>query len=166
MSSLTVKQERFSKLVALDGLSASEAYRQIYNTNPINQSSIHEQASKLLSNPKVSTRVQELSEAVTSKLVWNKAMVIEQLAINVEASRNVNQFAASNRSLELLGKAIGNVFEPEIQQVNGTVSVIHSLSDSVLEKLEALSMPDTEGPTVDDAAAIEATYKMVDSEED
>jgi hypothetical protein len=51
-------------------------------------------------------------------------------------------------------------------QVNGTLSILHSLSDSVLEKLEALSMPDTEGPTVDDAAAIEATYKMVDSEED
>tara|TARA_R110000765_G_scaffold55185_1_gene109616 strand:- start:25 stop:522 length:498 start_codon:yes stop_codon:yes gene_type:complete len=161
---LTTKQELFSKLVALDGLSASEAYRQIYDTNPINQSSIHEQASKLLSNPKVSTRVQELSEAVTSKLVWNKAMVIEQLAINVEASRNVNQFAASNRSLELLGKAIGNVFEPEIQQVNGTVSVIHSLSDSVLEQLEALAVPSSVGPTVtvDDTVAIDVDYSVIE----
>ena len=161
---LTTKQELFSKLVALDGLSASEAYRQIYDTNPINQSSIHEQASRLLSNDKVSTRIKELSEAVTSKLVWDKAEIVNQLAINVEASRNVNQFSASNRSLELIGKAIGSVFEPEIQQVNGTVSVIHSLSDSVLEQLEALAVPDSEGPTVtvDDAAAIEADYSVIE----
>ena len=135
----------------------------IYDTNPINQSSIHEQASKLMSNDKVTTRIKELSEAVTSKLVWDKAMVIEQLSINAEASRNVNQFSASNRSIELIGKAI-NVFEPETMQLSSTVSVIHSLSDSVLENLEALSMPDSVGPTVtvDDATAIEADYSVIE----
>ena len=162
MSNLTAKQELFSKLVALDGLNPSEAYRQSYDTNPINQSSIHEQASKLMSNDKVTTRIKELSEAVTDKLVWNKAEIVNQLAINVEASRNVNQFAASNRSLELLGKAIGNVFEPEIQQVNGTVSVIHSLSDSVLEQLE--SMVAIPVPIVD-AAAIEADYSIIEPDD-
>ena len=160
---LTTKQELFSKLVALDGLSASEAYRQIYDSNPSNQSSIHEQSSKLMSNSKVSTRIKELSEAVTSKLVWDKARIVEQLGFNVEASRNVNQFAASNRSLELLGKAVGNVFEADTVAVSGTVSVIHSLSDAQLDQLVALaSEPES---IVSDTGSIEASYKLLDEPE-
>ena len=114
-----------------------------------------------MSNDKVSTRIQELKEAVTSKLVWDKARIVEQLGFNVEASRNVNQFAASNRSLELLGKAVGNVFEADTVAVSGTVSVIHSLSDAQLDQLVALA---SEPVAVDDSKAIEAEYKMLDSE--
>ena len=159
---LTTKQELFSKLVALDGLSASEAYRQIYDSNPSNQSSIHEQSSKLMSNSKVSTRIKELSEAVTSRLVWDKAKIMEQLGFNVEASRSVNQFAASNRSLELLGKAVGNVFEPDIVAVSGTVSVIHSLSDAQLDQLAAMA---SEPVAIDDSEAIEAeSYQILETE--
>jgi len=160
---LTVKQELFSKLVALDGLNPSEAYRQAYDTNPINQSSIHEQSSKLMSNNKVTTRIQELKEAVTSKLVWDKARIVSELGINAEASREANQFSASNRSLELIGKAIGNVFEPETQLISGTVSVIHGLSDAVLDQL--VSMVPEELST-NDTKAIEADYKLLDPEPD
>ena len=160
---LTTKQELFSKLVALHGLSASEAYRQIYDSNPSNQSSIHEQSSKLMSNSKVSTRIKELSEAVTSRLVWDKAKIMEQLGFNVEASRNVNQFAASNRSLELLGKAVGSVFEPDSVAVTGSVSVIHGLSDEVLEQLAAMAAPEPDA--IDDTEAIEAeSYQILDTE--
>ena len=159
---LTTKQELFSKLVALDGLSASEAYRQIYDSNPSNQSSIHEQSSKLMSNSKVSTRIKELSEAVTSRLVWDKAKIMEQLGFNVEASRSVNQFAASNRSLELLGKAVGNVFEPDSVAVSGTVSVIHSLSNEVLDQLA--SMVQEPDAIVSDSETIEAQYQILDPE--
>ena len=158
---LTTKQELFSKLVALDGLNPSEAYRQAYDTNPKLQSSIHEQSSKLMSNDKVATRIKELSEAVTSRLVWDKARIVEQLGFNVEASRNANQFAASNRSLELLGKAVGNVFEADTVAVSGTVSVIHSLSDAQLDQLVALA---SEPVPIDDSEAIEASYKLLDPE--
>jgi len=160
---LTTKQELFSKLVALDGLNPSEAYRQAYDTNPINQSSIHEQSSKLMSNNKVTTRIQELKEAVTSKLVWDKARIVSELGFNAEASREANQFSASNRSLELIGKAIGNVFEPDTVAVTGTVSVIHGLSDAVLDQLASM-VP--EELSTNDTKAIEADYKLLDSEPD
>ena len=155
------KREAFCRYIAIDGLTASDSYRKAFNSNPINQSSIHEQSSKLMSNDKVSTRIQELKEAVTSKLVWDKARIVEQLGFNVEASRNVNQFAASNRSLELLGKAVGNVFEADTVAVSGTVSVIHSLSDAQLDQLAALaSEPES---IVSDAGAIEATsYQIIE----
>ena len=159
---LTSKQELFSTLVALDGLNPSEAYRQAYDTNPKLQSSIHEQSSKLMSNDKVATRIKELSEAVTSRLVWDKARIVEQLGFNVEASREANQFAASNRSLELLGKAVGNVFEADTVAVSGTVSVIHSLSDAVLDQLAAMGAP--EPVPIDDTGSIEASYKLLEPE--
>ena len=115
-----------------------------------------------MSNSKVSTRIKELSEAVTSRLVWDKAKIVEQLGFNVEASRNVNQFAASNRSLELLGKAVGNVFEANTVAVTGSVSVIHSLSDAQLDQLAALA---SEPLAIDDSEAIEAeSYQLLEPE--
>ena len=159
---LTTKQELFSKLVALDGLSASEAYRQIYDSNPSNQSSIHEQSSKLMSNSKVSTRIKELSEAVTSRLVWDKAKIVSELAVNVELAREHKQMAASNRSLELVARITGSLVE-EPKQVTGTVSVIHSLSDEVLEQLAAMAAPEPDA-IVPEADTIEASYKLLDPE--
>ena len=159
MGHMSNKREAFCRYIAIDGLTASDSYRKAFNSNPINQSSIHEQASKLMSNDKVSTRIEALKADISDKLVWNKAEIINQLAINVEASRNVNQFAASNRSLELLGKAVGNVFEPETVAVSGTVSVIHSLSDAVLEQLASMA---TEPVAIDDSEAIEASYQLLD----
>ena len=85
----------------------------------------------------------------------------------MELGRETKQLAASNQAIKLIGSAVGNVFEPETQQLNSTVSVIHSLSDSVLEQLEALSMPSSVGPTVtvDDATAIEADYSIIEPDQ-
>ena len=162
MGHMSNKREAFCRYIAIDGLTASDSYRKAFNTNPINQSSIHEQASKLMSNDKVSTRIEALKADISDKLVWNKAEIMNQLAINVEASREANQFAASNRSLELLGKAVGNVFEADTVAVSGTVSVIHSLSDAQLDQLVALaSEPES---IVSDTGSIEASYKLLDTE--
>ena len=162
MEHLSNKREAFCRYIAIDGLTASDSYRKAFNSNPINQSSTHEQASKLLRVDKVSTRIQQLKETVETRLVWNKAEIMNQLTINVEASRSVNQFAASNRSLELLGKAVGNVFEPDSVAVTGTVSVIHSLSNEVLDQLASM-VPEPDA-IVSDSETIEASYKLLDTE--
>ena len=161
MGHMSNKREAFCRYIAIDGLTASDSYRKAFNSNPINQSSIHEQASKLMSNDKVSTRIEALKADISDKLVWNKAEIMNQLAINVEASREANQFAASNRSLELLGKAVGNVFEADTVAVSGTVSVIHSLSDAQLDQLVALA---SEPVPIDDTGSIEASYKLLEPE--
>ena len=161
MGHMSNKREAFCRYIAIDGLTASDSYRKAFNSNPINQSSIHEQASKLMSNDKVSTRIEALKADISDKLVWNKAEIMNQLAINVEASREANQFAASNRSLELLGKAVGNVFEADSIAVSGTVSVIHSLSDAQLDQLAALSGSDSID-TGAEAAIIEAEYQIIE----
>ena len=163
---LTVKQETFSKLVALDGFNPSEAYRKAYDTNPINQSSIHEQASKLMSNNKVSTRIKELKDTIeneiVSKVVWDKTKIINELSINVELGRETKQLASSNQALKLIGSADGNVFEPETQQINVTAEILHKLPDSVLQQLESMVSIES---GINDTDAIDADYKIVDSED-
>ena len=164
MNKLSNKREAFCRYIGIDGLNASDSYRKAFDTDPINQASIHEQASKLLKIDKVSTRIQELKASVTDRLasevVWDKAKVISELAINVEASREVNQFAASSRAIELIGKAV-NVFQPETQQVNiAIIETLGRLPDSVLASLEALNGTEE---TIEATDTIEASnYQVIE----
>jgi hypothetical protein len=132
---LTTKQELFSKLVALDGLSASEAYRQIYDSNPSNQSSIHEQSSKLMSNSKVSTRIIELRDSVTSEMVanvaWTKERFIKEAEANLIQSRDLNQMNPANTSLQLIGRVTQILEDKPMNQVNiGIVETLGKLPET------------------------------------
>jgi len=158
---LTTKQETFCQLVAIQQKTLTDAYIEAYDTEGMKQDSIYQLSSRLANQVKITSRIEALKADISDKLVWNKAEIMNQLAINVEASRNVNQFAASNRSLELLGKAVGNVFEAETIAVSGTVSVIHSLSDAQLDQLAALA---SEPVTIEDTGSIEASYKLLEAE--
>ena len=163
---LTAKQETFSKLVALDGLIPSEAYRKAYDTNPINQSSIHEQASKLMSNNKVATRINELKATIeneiVSKVVFDKQRIISELALNMELGRETKQLAASNQAIKLIGLSVGNIFEAETQQINVTAQILHGLSDTTLEALEALVSEPLSINSINDTDAIDAEFKIVE----
>ena len=87
-----------------------------------------------------------------------------RLSINVSLGREngAKQLAASNQAIKLIGSAVGNVFEPEIQQVNGTIQILHQLPDTVLEQLEAMVAVPV--PIVD-ADAIEADYSIIEPDE-
>jgi hypothetical protein len=167
MEQLSNKREAFCRYIAIDGLTASDSYRKAYNSNPINQSSTHEQASKLLRVDKVSTRIEalklDISEKIASEIVWDKARIVSELGINVDLGRETKQLAASNQALNLIGKAVGSVFEPDTVAVTGSVSVIHGLSDEVLEQLAAMAAPEPDA-IVSDSDTIEASYKLLDTE--
>ena len=158
---LSAKRQSFCRYIA-NGFNPTEAYRKAFNVTSERKSTATEAASRLMKDSNVTAMIQTLQTDIRDKVVWDKAEIMNQLSINVEASRNVNQFAASNRSIELLGKAIGNVFEPETIAVSGTVSVIHSLSDAQLDQLAALA---SEPLAIDDSEAIEAeSYQLLDTE--
>ena len=155
---LSAKRLSFCRYI-VNGCNPTESYRKAYNVTSERKSTATEAASRLMKDSNVNAMIQTLQADISDKLVWNKAEIMNQLAINVEASRNVNQFAASNRSLELLGKAVGNVFEADTVAVSGTVSVIHSLSDAQLDQLVALA---SEPVPIDDTGSIEASYQLLD----
>ena len=81
MSELNPKQEKFCQLYVQLG-NASEAYRQAYNSTA-KPESVHVRASELLSNSKVSVRVDEIREALRA----NHGITLQDLLKELEEAR-------------------------------------------------------------------------------
>ena len=164
MKQLSSKRENFCRYVS-DGLTPTEAYRKAYNVTSDRKSTATEAASRLMKDSKVTATIeamkQDIQERVASEIVFDKKRIISELALNMELGRDTKQLAASNQAIKLIGSAVGNVFEPEVQQVNVTASILHKLPDSVLQQLE--SMGSIESSNIE-SNAIEGSYKIVDSE--
>ena len=163
---LTTKQELFSKLVALDGLSISEAYKQSYNCENMQQNSIYQLSCRLSKQVKITSRINELRDSVTSELVadvaWTKARFIKEAEANLSQSRDLGQMNPANTSLQLIGRVTQILEEKPMNQVTGTVSVIHSLSNEVLDQLASMVH---EPDAIDGTEAIEAeSYQILDPE--
>lgn len=67
--SLTTKQEIFVQRL-IEGYSQREAYKFAYNCGKMKDSTIDVEASKLLSNPKVSIRYEELKNELKQKMFY------------------------------------------------------------------------------------------------
>ena len=163
---LTTKQESFCQLVAIQQYTLTDAYIEAYDTDGMKQDSIYQLSSRLANQVKITSRIEALQATITEKLasevVWDRNKIVSELAVNVELAREHKQMAASNRSLELVAKVTGVISSEDTKQVTGTVSVIHSLSDAVLDQLAA--MGPSEPVPIDDTGSIEASYKLLDPE--
>ena len=165
---LTDKQCRFADAVS-SGINPTAAYRDIYNMSDKRPATATEAASRLMKNSNVVARIEAVSESAEAKIAsdvaWDKARIINELSINVDLGRENGgrQLAASNQAIKLIGSAVGNVFEADSVAVSVTGSVLHGLSDQVLDQLASMATP--EPVTVDDSEAIEASYKLLDEPE-
>ena len=65
---LTAKQEKFVQNI-IEGMSQADAYRNSYSTNRMSDKSIIEEASKLMANPNIATRVQELRDQLADESI-------------------------------------------------------------------------------------------------
>ena len=138
------KQEKFSRLIALDGLSISEAYKQSYNCENMKQDSIYQLSCRLSKQVKIRSRIEQLRESVTDKLVsnlaWTKERFIKEAETNLIQSRESNQMNPANTALSLIGKVTQILEDKPQNQINiGIVETLGKLPDSVLASLEALS---------------------------
>lgn len=138
------KQEKFSRLVALDNLSISEAYKQSYNCENMKQDSIYQLSCRLSKQVKIRSRIEQLRESVTDKLVsnlaWTKERFIKEAETNLIQSRESNQMNPANTALSLIGKVTQILEDKPQNQINiGIVETLGKLPDSVLASLEALS---------------------------
>jgi len=166
MNKLSNKRESFCRYIAIDGLNPTEAYRKAFNVTSERKSTASEASSRLMKDSNVTATIeamkQDISDKLASEVVWNKAKIISELAINVELGREdgAKHLATSTRSLELIGKAVGSIFEAEQQQISGTVEILHKLPDSVLAKLESLN----ESGSIDTSNidTIEASYQIIE----
>lgn len=94
---LTAKQETFAQAIA-DGLGQADAYRMAYDAESMKDESIYPQASKLMKNPKVATRIGELKAQVADKQLWTREMSVKGLIsayrIALEAKTSTGMTAA------------------------------------------------------------------------
>lgn len=100
--SLTAKQEKFVKSIVLDGMNYSDAYRIAYNTKNMSDKSINEEASHLLQNTKIASRIKELRAEIDAprimsaqeRLVWLSSVIKsegETTADKLKASDQMNK---------------------------------------------------------------------------
>lgn len=84
---LTAKQEKFCQAIA-DGMTQSDAYRSAYNAGKMKDEGIHVNASKLMADTKVATRVSELRAALADIALWTRqdsVKTLKDIAIDSEA---------------------------------------------------------------------------------
>ena len=166
------KQEKFARLVALDNLSISEAYKQSYNCENMKQDSIYQLSSRLSKQVKIRSRIDALKQAVTDELVtdlaWTKERFIKEAESNLIQSRDLGQMNPANTALSLIGKVTQILEDKPQNQINiGIIETIGKLPDSVLQQLESMvSIESSNNVTSNiDTDAIEGDYKIVDSED-
>ena len=162
------KQEKFSRLIALDGLSISEAYKQSYNCENMKQDSIYQLSSRLSKQVQITSRINELRDSVTSEMVanvaWTKERFINEAEANLSLSRESGQMNPANTALSLIGRVTGILEDKPTNQVNiGIVETLGKLPDSVLQALAAMGPSEPES-LVSDTGTIEASYKLLDTE--
>ena len=75
---LTAKQEAFVQNI-LQGMSQADAYRSAYDTKRMTEKTVWESASKLMANPKVTTRLKELRDELASEAIMSAQKRLEWL---------------------------------------------------------------------------------------
>ena len=107
---LTVEQENFVRKY-IECSCASEAYRHAYNTKRMKPETIHVEACKLLTNPKVATRVNQLQEQAQKRHEITFDRMIEMLIEDRTLARQNNQTAAAISADTAFAKMLGFMTE-------------------------------------------------------
>jgi phage terminase small subunit len=99
---LTIKQEKFC-MVYIETGNASEAYRQAYNAENMKEASINVNASKLLTDAKISLRVKELK----SGHVKRHELTVNDLVKELEEARKAALGAENPQSSAAVAATMG-----------------------------------------------------------
>lgn len=89
---LTAKQEQFVKSI-IDGMNQADAYRSAYDTSRMADKTVHEKASRLMSDDKVRARLQELRDQMMTPSIMTAQERLEWLTkvINGEIGEQLLQ---------------------------------------------------------------------------
>lgn len=99
---LTPKQEKFCLLYIELG-NASEAYRQSYDAEDMNQNTVNKNASVLLENPKVATRL----DAIRSEHMRRHDLTVGDLLAELEEARQAALGAENPQSSAAVAATMG-----------------------------------------------------------
>lgn len=100
--SLTAKQEAFC-LAYMETGKASEAYRLSYSVENMNENSIRAEAGKMMANPTISLRIEELQEEAKQR----NAITVDDLIRELEEARNAALEADNPQSSAAVAATMG-----------------------------------------------------------
>jgi phage terminase small subunit len=75
---LTPKQEAFAQNIA-SGMTQADAYRSAYDAGKMKDATVWHNASKLMANNKVATRVSEIRKPLEDRQLWTREMSVKAL---------------------------------------------------------------------------------------
>ena len=103
---MTPKQEHFAQCIA-DGMTQADAYRTAYSASKMSAGALHVEASKLLDNPKVSLRVQELKGKLSAKALWTREMSVKALVSSYKVAQGQNNASGMTGAIKELNAMHG-----------------------------------------------------------
>lgn len=103
---LTPKQEKFVKAIVYDDMNYSDAYRIAYNTKNMSDKSINENASHLLQNTKIASRVKELRAEIDTPRIMSAKERLAWLSsvIKSEEETTADKLKASDQMNKMQGE--------------------------------------------------------------
>lgn len=123
---LTPKQEKFVQSL-IQGMSQADAYRSAYATKNMSDKTIHEAASRLVADSKVSARLSELREQMTKDTIMSAQKRLEWLT---EAIGNKDISVTDKlRAIDLMNKMQGEYVQKVEAEVTNAVNINIELSD-------------------------------------
>ena len=123
---LTAKQEKFCQNI-LKGMTQADAYRDAYNTDRMTDNAIYTEASLLADNPKISQRIQELRQQISSSSIMSAQERLQWLTDLVQDS--VTNTDAKLRAMEIMNKMTGEYVTKLEADVKNEVTINVELVD-------------------------------------
>lgn len=122
---LTPKQEQFAKNIALSGMNYSDAYRNSYSCKRMSETTINNEAWKLMQNHDITTRIKELAEKAATPLVMSAQKRREKLT---EMAQGDDPNVAL-RAIDLLNKMDGEYVQKIEADVHSETTINIELVD-------------------------------------
>ena len=123
---LTAKQEQFAQNI-IKGMSQADAYRSAYDTKRMSDKTVHENASRLANNSKVTARLVELRDELASESIMTAQKRLEWLTelIGSETETTGDKLKA----IDIMNKMQGEYVQKVQAEVTNAVNINIELSD-------------------------------------
>lgn len=123
---LTANQENFVQNI-IQGMTQADAYRAAYPKQRMTDKTIWESASKLMSNPKVITRLKELRDQMAKPSIMTAQERLEWLTEQI-GNEDVD-INAKLKAIDIMNKMQGEYVQKVEAEVKNAVNIVVELSD-------------------------------------
>lgn len=109
---LTPLQEMFAHL-AVTERNRSDAYRKVYNAENMNSASVNREASRLMHNHKITTRIRELQADLADRMTWDRNRLVDMQGDIFQAAYVAGHWGQATAALREIAKLVGAYEQPD-----------------------------------------------------